>query len=163
MQLKVSIENQSPQNTRLRFISTCTCLYVKPETLTLKSGDTGTMRLTYDPFEDSGDVEMVVIIKKEIQEGKERYFFRIYGHVVPSQLPEAGEETNNKVIVEDTPIWFTYYYDPGCKGCTLFLVRLMYSLQSELGIKLRVFEKDIRNQEMYNEYIKKLVEMKARS
>jgi len=58
-------------------------------------------------------------------------------------------------VQPDEAVFFTYYYDHGCRGCVIFLSRIMYKLQDEIGIKLRVVEKDIRNLDVYAEYIDK--------
>ena len=153
VQKEITIKNSELKTVQLRLISTCSCLYVQPGKLTLSGGETRNIQFKYEPFEDSGEVTMMVIIVSELDKDVKRYFFNISGIVDSSISAETVKELKEDTVKPDEAVWFSYYYDHGCRGCVVFLSRIMYKLQDEMDIKLRVVERDIRDPDVYAEYI----------
>lgn len=153
VQNEIAIKNSELKTVHLRLISTCSCLYVRPDKLTLSGGETRNIQLKYEPFEDSGEVRMMLIVISELDKDVKRYFFNISGIVTSSTSTKPEKVNKEETSKPCEAVLFTYYYDPGCKGCINFLVRMMYKLQNEMDIKLRVEERDIRDPDVYAEFI----------
>lgn len=158
---EIAIENTGSKPTHLRLISTCSCLDVQPDNLTLGAGETRNIQLKYEPFEDSGEIRMILIISWELEKDVQRYFFNISGMVDSSAAAEQEEEFKEETLEPDDAVWFSFYYDHGCRGCLNYLVQMIYELQDELHIKLRVVERDIRDPDVYAEFLDKTAGMSA--
>lgn len=161
VQNEIAIKNSELKAVNLRLISTCSCLNVQPDKLTLRVGQTRNIQLKYEPFEDSGEIRMMVIVISELDKDVKRYFFNISGIVDSSISAKPVDELKEETIKPDDAVWFNYYYDHGCRGCVPFLAQMMYKMQNELGIKLRVVERDIRDPDVYAEYIDKTARLKV--
>ncbi|MBA7568241.1 hypothetical protein ES708_09962 [subsurface metagenome] len=161
VQKEIAIKNSELKTVHLRLISTCSCLYVRPDKLNLSGGETRNIQLKYEPFEDSGEVRMMVIVISELDKDVKRYFFNISGIVDSSISAKPEKEFKEETIKQDDAVWFNYYYDHGCRGCVIFLSKIMYKLQDEMDIKLRVVERDIRDPDVYVEYIDKTAGLKV--
>ncbi|MBN1838288.1 MAG: hypothetical protein JW820_20685, partial [Spirochaetales bacterium] len=104
------------------------------------------IRLRYDPSGDEGEVRMQVIVRAGEGREAERRMLPVYGSVIAREAPSEGASAEGggrperpESLASERPLFtFEYVYDPGCKGCELFLVRQMIALQQELGIRLRV-------------------------
>jgi hypothetical protein len=153
VQKEIVIENSGTETMQLRLISTCSCLHVQPDKLILNGGESRKIQLEYEPFEESGEVRMMLIVSAEGDEDVQRCFFNISGIVDSSLAAKPEEERAGETLKPDDAVRFSFYYDHGCGGCVSFLVQMMYKLQDELDIKLRVVEKDIRDPAVYAEYL----------
>jgi len=162
VQKEITIKNSGLKAVHLRLIITCSCLDVQPGKLTLSGGETRNIQFKYEPFEDSGEVTMMVIIVSEPDKDVKRYFFNISGIVDSSISAKPVDELKEETVKADEAVWFNFYYDHGCRGCVVFLSRVMYKLQDEMDIKLRVVERDIRNPVMYAEYIDKTAKLEVK-
>ena len=159
---ELSVANPGRRPMEVRFISTCTCLTIEPEQVELAKGGSATVSLHYDPSEDQGEIAMQVIVHSGRGRAVKRRALRVAGRVLPgeSAVPIAVEP-KPRASAKSPQLSFEYYYDPGCKGCELLLVRQMISLQQELGIRLRVSQYDIGNMESQQRYLRKLEELGA--
>jgi len=79
------------------------------------------------------------------------------GHLSGEAPAESAGQPELPPAAQRLQLSFEYFYDPGCKGCEIFLVRQMIALQQELQIRLRVTRRDIGKPEVYQLYTRKLV------
>lgn len=157
VQRVVTVENPGRQAIRATFISTCDCLVVEPDRLEIPGGGQERITLRYDPTEDEGEVRMRVIVQTRQGRTTARQMLEVFGRVLPGESEAQGVERPEPPHAAEQPeLSFEYYYDPGCKGCEIFLVRQMMRVQQELGIRLRVIQNDIREAEVQGSYIRLL-------
>jgi hypothetical protein len=156
---EITVENRSRRAVRINPVSIFECLQVQPGEMSLGRGKTGTFRLSYDPVEDSGDIDRRLIIRADDARREERLLYRIAGHVTPQNAGAASAESPAQGPAEEARVRFHYYHDAGCKGCTVFLVRLIYSLQNEQGIRLRLVDQDISRPDILQAYLGRLDEL----
>ena len=144
------VKNLSRRPLEVRPLSVFESLQVQPAALTLQGGETGAFRLRYDPAADSGPVERRLIIAvPDGRGGGTRLLYRVGGQVTPR---EDGPPP-------DPRLPFHYYHDPGCKGCTVLLTRLIFALQNEHGIRVRLADHDISRPEVLAAYEARLDEL----
>ena len=75
------ISNGASEPLEIDVTRTCDCLlYAMPENITVAPGQKGTITLFYDPVNDAGQVEKVLIIRTNRQGNKE-ILFLIHGTV----------------------------------------------------------------------------------
>ena len=154
----IAVENPGRQRIEVNFISTCECLTVEPNRLDLAGGGQERVALSYDPSEDEGKVEMQVIVRTGQGTAATRQMLRVFGRVLSGEAPaESAGQPELPPAAQRLQLSFEYFYDPGCKGCEIFLVRQMIALQQELQIRLRVTRRDIGKPEVYQLYTRKLV------
>ena len=159
---EISVENPGRRRIEVSFISTCDCLTVQPSRLDLSQGAKQSVTLRYDPSEDVGEVVMQIIVRTKQGNATTRQLFRVFGRVSPIEsTPETAVDRELQPVASQAVLSFEYFYDPGCKGCLNFLVRMMYELQEELNIRLHVEQRDIRTPEDYNLFTRRLVELHA--
>lgn len=163
LEQEIEVGNSGRRHMEVRFVSTCDCLIVEPRQLELPKGARQSIMLHYDPSGDQGEVRMQVIV--QVWKGRDirRQMLPVFGHVLsPSESEgwnaranEAGQDSKTEVVtLADRPLFtFEYVYDPGCKGCEVFLARQMIALQQELGIRLRVVKRDINEPNVQEEYL----------
>jgi hypothetical protein len=154
----IAVHNPGRRRIEVNFISTCDCLTVEPNRLDLAGGGEERVTLRYDPSEDEGKVEMQVIVRTGQGTAATRQMFRVFGGVLPREPPaESAGQPILSPTAQRLQLSFEYFYDSGCKGCEIFLVRQMIALQQELQIRLRVTRLDIGKPEVYQLYTRKLV------
>lgn len=152
------MENPGRRCIQMSFVSTCDCLTVEPNRLDLAGGGQERVTLSYDPSEDDGKVEMQVIVRTGQGTAVTRQMLRVFGRVLSGESPaESAGQPELSPTAQRPQLSFEYFYDPGCKGCEILLVRQMIALQQELQIRLRVTQGDIRKPEVYQLYTRKLV------
>ena len=154
----IAVENPCRRRIQVSFVMTCDCLTVEPKRLDLAGGGQERVTLSYDPSEDNGKVEMQVIVRTGQGTAVTRQMLRVFGRVLPREpLAESAGQPRLSPTAQRLQLSFEYFYDPGCKGCEIFLVRQMIALQQELQIRLRVTRRDIGKPEVYQLYTRKLV------
>jgi hypothetical protein len=159
---ELSVANPGRRPMEVRFISTCLCLTVEPEHFELAKNGIATALLRYDPSEDEGEIAMQVIVHSGKGSAAKRQALRVAGHVLAGGAAgHVAVEPKSRASAQAPQLAFEYYYDPGCKGCELFLVRQMISLQQELGIRLRVSRYDICLMENQQRYLRRLEALRA--
>lgn len=157
VQQTVTVENPGRRTVRAVFISTCDCLIVEPDRLKIRGGERERVTLRYDPSEDEGEVRMRVIVQTRQGKSTARQMLDVFGLVLPGHPPAEGPERPGLPPAAEQPeLSFEYFYDPGCRGCEIFLVRQMMHLQQELQIRLRAIRRDIREAEVLGTYTRLL-------
>ena len=168
LEREIEVGNSGRRRVEVGFVSTCDCLTVEPRRLELLGGASQSIRLRYDPSGDQGEVRMQVIVQAGKGSDIGRRMLPVFGRVLApgesegrnaraGKLPaeDAGQVPKSKAAVpEDRPLFtFEYVYDPGCKGCEVFLARRMIALQQELGIRLRVVKRHIDEPDVQEDYL----------
>jgi len=171
LEREIEVGNPGQRRMEVGFLSTCDCLTVEPPQLELPGGASRSIRLRYDPFGDEGEVRMQVIVRAGKGSGMRRKMLPVFGRVLPrgeaverdvraAELAsgDAGQAPKPATTapVERPLFSFEYFYNPGCKGCEVFLVRQMIALQQELGIRLRVVKRHIDEPGVQEEYLRLL-------
>lgn len=148
---KVTVENTHRDEIEVVFTPTSPRLRVDPGVLELEKHETARVTLQYEPPTREGNAVMQVIIGVRTGQGKvvHRKFFPVTGKVHTA-------ESYTKQKEKKPQLFFEYFYDPGCKGCEIFLVREMFKLQQELDIRLLVSQIDIQVPDNYETYMRVL-------
>lgn len=158
----IAVTNPGRRATEVRLISTCACLTIEPAALELAAGGSASVLLRYDPSEDEGDIRMQVIVRSGEGRSSGRQVLLAFGRVLPGPAAAgagaegAAEPTLRAAPAQLPQFVFDYFYDPGCKGCEVLLVRQMVAAQQALGIRLRVQRNDISEPAMHREYLRRL-------
>ena len=160
---EITVSNPG-RGTEVRFVSTCPCLTIEPSRLELGRGASARVGLRYDPSGDEGDVAMLVIVRSGGGRRSARQVLPVSGRVrVGAREPQrAGAQSPPEASSAGLPLLsFDYFYDPGCKGCEVFLVRQMVALQRDLGVRLQVARHDISQAGTRQEYLRRLSELRV--
>jgi len=160
----IEVSNPARRATEVRLISTCECLTIEPDAFAVAAGGSASVLVRYDPSEDEGDISMQVIVRSAAGRRSGRQVLLASGRVLPGAAPgPAGAEAlgaaDPTLRAASTPppqFLFQYYYDPGCKGCEVLLVRQMVSAQQALGIRLRAERHHISEAQVHDEYLRRL-------
>jgi len=156
----IGVTNPGRNSLEVRFLSTCACLLIEPDSMLLRGREQASVRLRYDPAEDEGPIAMQVIVRSGKAKLTSRQVLRVEGNVLPGTANAPSEARPAPTASEHAlQLAFDYYYDPGCKGCEIFLVRTMIALQLELGIRLRVARHDISKPDSEESYLRRLKEL----
>jgi len=160
LERRITVGNPGRRPVEVVFLSTCECLTVEPGRLELAGGGSQDVKLRYDPFEDEGEVRMQVIVRTGEGNSARRRMLPVYGRVLGGESRVEGvgqpEQAEPQTAVERPLFSFEYVYDPGCKGCEIFLVRQMIALQQEMGIRLRVVKRHIDEPGVQDSYLRLL-------
>lgn len=152
---KITVENMHRDGIEVVFTPTSPRLKVSPGVLGLEKHEKGRVTFQYKPPEKEGTTAMQVIIGVRTGQGKivHRKFFPLTGkvHTEPPDEEDAAE-SYPKQKEKKPQLFFEYFYNPGCKGCEIFIVREMIEIQQELGIRLLVSRIDILKPENYETY-----------
>ncbi len=156
---EVSVENRSRRPVRLELTSVFDNLRVQPAGLSLRGGEKASFLLSYDPAEDSGTIERRLIIRADGPRQEERILYRVAGSLASRDKDGTAQGNRGEERVDRNRIRFHYYHDPDCKGCTVFLVRLLFSLQNQQGVLLRLVDRDIYQPGVREAYTRRLAEL----
>ncbi len=157
LEQKVAIENQHTDKIELTFTPTSPRLTVSPHTLELGGDETDHITIRYDPSSIQGRVAMQTVVRARKGNSISLQYFPVTGKVLVNTSGKDDSIQSNTQLEtpqEKTtpPLFFEYFYDSGCKGCEIFIVREMITLQKKLGIRLHVSMRDIREPEIYDTY-----------
>lgn len=156
VQQELKVTNSGRRKTEVRLISTCACLTIEPNDFALTGAGSAMVLLRYDPSEDEGEIAMQVVVRSG--KGAGRQVLRAFGRVLPGAASAQGaaEPLLRSSAAERPQLFIEYFYDPGCKGCELLLVRQMIGAQLELDIRLQVAQHHISEPEIHREYLGRL-------
>ena len=147
---ELQVKNLSLRPVEVRPVSVFENLQVQPAALTLRPGGDGLLPAALRPAADSGGIDRrLIIAAMDSRRAGVRLPYRISGLVTPR---EGGPPP-------DTRILFHYYHDSGCKGCTVLLTRLIFALQNEQGIRVKLADHDISKPEVLEAYRARLGEL----
>jgi cytochrome c biogenesis protein CcdA len=100
----IIMENRGAQSIEARFILTCECFTILPERLTLGPGERRTVMLSFNPAEEQGDVEKLLIMESSDAPGR-RTVITLHGTVsrpekttesaATASAPDANSGQNN--------------------------------------------------------------------
>ena len=160
--LKLEILNDTAENIKIDFISTCECLQSDTAILTLISNETASVTFQFDPIDENGTISKFMIIRTT-QPGLPKALFEVYGEVFGDGSNtgfEAIEEESGKDQILSkqslTDIYLKYYYSAGCVSCIHFLNQTIPDLEAKLGISIEIEELNILNSDIYEDYFSRL-------
>jgi hypothetical protein len=152
---EVLFTNNAGKRVVIDVITTCDCVTVNREQLTLNPGESSTVRVFFDSEGEYGEEEKLLIIKADV-EGFERKFYSITGTVLGGE-EMAVEPTTEPGLDDGKPVVdMDYYYSPSCAQCRKFINSTIPELEKKLNIHINLNKKDIYDPEMYEEYIPRL-------
>jgi len=146
-QFEFKVTNQSEQEVKFTFISTCGCLYVDPPELVLSPMEESSIHLTFDSFDDRGDFEKILIIRSTDPTMAKGFFLVtgfVEGDLINDNLDEAYSTSS-----KSSGKRLDYYHSPGCRSCTEFIEREIPNLEAEYGIDLDFRTHDITKPEVF--------------
>jgi cytochrome c biogenesis protein CcdA len=157
----LSAKNRSSGTISLSLVPTCSCLSVKPASVSLASGATASFDLSFDSADDEGKVFRFFIVKTDLAGEKPAYFslrgvVRADRPVSPplgSGVAAATAEASSFAAggAADGALELRYYYTPGCRSCDEFLRTEIPRLESSYGLKAKVLRRDILDSKAYEE------------
>ncbi len=165
------ITNRDDEILEVQIVSTCDCLEVESDKISIRPGKNGAVILYYDPSDDSGEVEKFFIIRTN-KKGLEKVPFSVHGNVIEKRPAAEGspitdssyricepcEEMRRDMLDEAkaavNEITLRYYYSPGCRECEKFITGTIPALEKDLGINIYIVKRDILDPESYLEFTK---------
>ncbi|MBN1799548.1 MAG: DUF1573 domain-containing protein [Spirochaetales bacterium] len=174
---EITIANSGSQPVTVSIVETCDCLYPDVKEIKLQSGDSRKIVLFFDPAEEQGAVEKLLIIENT-SSAQEKILFTLHADVnsgsaeikaspaaEPQSTPTETETAENHTRVSDsgTPDNLTVYlyYSFGCKSCERLLTSFFPIVEQKLGITLTIIKRDILQAASMREYESKLQQLGA--
>jgi cytochrome c biogenesis protein CcdA len=165
---EIIVTNSGVESAAISLIETCDCLYPDIKQIVLEPGQKQKIILTFNPAEEEGDVEKLLIIENTSTQ-EEKIFFTLYAHVTqqaaadkesaPAASKTSSPETETEETIPPLPdnstaetIKLYLYYSFGCKSCERLLTSFFPSVEKELNITLTVTTRDILQAEGMREY-----------
>lgn len=153
----ITLRNTGRAAITVRLLSSCACLTVQPDRLTLDAGSSASVRLTLETAGLSGGISKLVLAKVESADGLDR-LLTVDGTVLAKNPPGVRQETEcewcKKLSAElrkqAYDSWrkregvLHYYYSPDCRTCTDFLDADIPRVQKAVGRSIEVDRQDIR-------------------
>ena len=160
--LKLEIYNDTQDDIKIDFISTCDCLVSDTGTINISSNETAYVTFHFDPIDENGTISKFMIIRTT-QPGLPKALFEVYGEISGDSentgLKINEEESDKDQIISDqslTNIPIKYYYSAGCVSCRKFLNQTIPKLEEKFGISIKVEELNILNSDIYEDYFSRL-------
>jgi cytochrome c biogenesis protein CcdA len=167
---ELHILNRNEQVLEIQAISTCDCLSVEPEKLSIAAGEEGQFKLSYDPSGDGGKVEKYFIFRTN-RKALEKIPLAVHGEVKQKRneteegtvlplsyrecLPCEEKARATMESSDSREIYVFYFYSPGCRQCERFLDRTIPELEEELSLDINVMKQDILDPEVYQKFKEK--------
>jgi len=155
---EVVVENRSGREAEIAFVSTCACLWITPAKLQLDSGESGRIRLAFDPIDEPGSVQKDIIIRTNLEQ-LPKALYLVYGEVATeSPQTEALADTGTAIQPEDSlearppQLSVDFYASPGCRSCQRLLRRTIPGIAQRSGLALQVKEHNILDPKEYAAY-----------
>lgn len=158
----LEVHNNTSNNIKIDFISTCNCLISNTETLNLSPNTSSAISLSFDPGDENGTVSKFMIIRTT-QPGLQKALFEVYGEVAGNNEESQNSNselksntvntTNYPSMTYSEAIVLKYYYSPGCESCQYFLKTTIPEMEKKLEINIEIDSLDIMNSKVYEEYI----------
>lgn len=154
----VALRNTGRTTLEVRLLTSCTCLVVQPERLTLAAGATAQVRLALDPGGLSGGISKLVLARVENASGLDR-LLAVEGTVTSTRPPTLRQETecewckklSGQLRKQAYDSWrkregvLHYYYSADCRTCTDFLDAEIPRVEKSIGRAIEVDRQDIRD------------------
>lgn len=152
------VANDEAERLPLRMFSSCDCLKVRPESLSLKPGERATVSLTLDLRGLYGIVTKTILVKRDVAGGADR-ILSVRGTVTSAHPPAAAADEGEcewcRKLSEEFKrqayeSWRSqahvahYYYSPDCRACTDFLAVEVPRVERALGVRIDMDRQDIR-------------------
>jgi hypothetical protein len=139
----------------IRLIPSCNCLAINPDSLALKSGESATVRIVFDPTGYAGHVDKAILVR--VKDGVDR-MVAVKGDVKATKPPvpdypgecewckKQSEEIRRRAYESwrNRPGVIHYYYSQDCASCAEFLKTEVPRLAKAMGMKIEVDSLDIR-------------------
>lgn len=152
LSLALTVTYTGGGSAEVTLIPTCECLDSAPRSLTLKTGATATLSLSFDPADYDGPTELDFIVRTNIP-GLEKALYLVAGEV--EGRPEEGAAPTSSGSGETAApdsVSLTYYYSAGCRTCERFLATEIPRLERSLGRPIHVERRNVFGTQEFEEY-----------
>jgi cytochrome c biogenesis protein CcdA len=149
----VVVENKGDREETVQVIPTCDCSTVDPASLTVAPHGKAEFTLSYNPKDDTGQIDKYFIIRTSVPK-MEKAFFSIRGTIgfgpaatpLPESTPDDGAVRYNKSIE------ITLYHVSGCKTCEHLISVTFPALEKEFQTGIILHNMDISDEKVYQDY-----------
>ena len=155
---EVVVENRSGREAEIAFVSTCECLWITPAKLQLASGESGRIRLAFDPVDEPGSVQKDIIIRTNLDQLPKALYLVLGEVATESPETETSADTGTDMQPEDSlearppQLSVDFYASPGCRSCQRLLRRTIPGIERMTGVPLAVREHNILDPQEYAAY-----------
>lgn len=156
----IELKNDSPEPIYFDFMSTCPCITVDPESVTVEAGSTADVRIVLDPHEYQGDIEKMVMIRSSVEE-LDGGLLRVFAHVERPAGAEALGCSDCEILAESiqeqgyrhwlSEHWIVVdiYYTEGCHECEELIRDTIPRIRRDLSIEVSIRRHNVLEPEQY--------------
>lgn len=167
VQRVIRVENDGDEPVFFDFMSTCPCVSVEPNSLSIDPGETGTIEVELDPYDYSGEVEKLVMVRSSV-ESHDRSLLRVWAHVTrPADAAVPGcsecelaaetvQEEGFRRWLRENWLVIDIYYTEGCRECEEIVTDTIPKIREELSLRVSVRKHNVLEPEQYELMMKEL-------
>lgn len=163
----VEVRNDGEEPLYLDFVSTCPCLEVTPDSLTIRPGETDTFDLALDPRDYEGTIDKMVMIRSNA-ESRDRSLLWVRAQVQRAAtdpapgcsdcelFAERMEETKLREWLDENWLVMDVYYSQGCRECERLIGRVIPDLEEELRVHVSVRRHNVLEPKQYEYFVSEM-------